>query len=301
MGGDIWVTSEDGVGSCFGFTLQLGIAPDGMPDSTPDLSQVGPIMVVSEDLATRNVLARQLGRIGAEVIACASGAAALETARPDCALIIADHQMAELDGLALADQLQGNGVQTPILLLSTAPGDADKHPLRDRVQGVLQFPPPRRDLIDQIKELTGVEDANQPAEDRKLRILAAEDNKTNQLVFSKMIKNLNVDLKFAGNGQEAVTFYQDFQPDIVFMDISMPIMDGKEATAAIRKLENVSGQKTPIVALTAHAMEGDGASILAAGLDHYLTKPLRKPEIIARIEEAHGAGMQPLLPDQVDG
>jgi CheY-like chemotaxis protein len=126
---------------------------------------------------------------------------------------------------------------------------------------------------------------------RKMRILAAEDNKTNQLVFRKMIKSLDIELQIANNGIEAVAAYQSFQPDMVFMDISMPEMDGKEATGEIRKIEQTTGKHIPVVALTAHAQNGDEAPILQAGLDHYLTKPLRKPAIHDMIRQ--------LVPDDV--
>ncbi len=117
-----------------------------------------------------------------------------------------------------------------------------------------------------------------------MRVLAAEDNRTNQLVFRKMVKDLQIDLHFAGNGREAVEMWQDLRPDLVFMDISMPEMDGREATRAIRDLEETRGlARTPIVALTAHAMEGDSEAILAAGIDKYLTKPLRKVAIVEQI------------------
>jgi CheY-like chemotaxis protein len=118
-----------------------------------------------------------------------------------------------------------------------------------------------------------------------MRVLAAEDNKTNQLVFRKMVKALNIELQFAGNGLEAVELYQSYQPDLIFMDISMPKMDGKEATKAIRALEADTQKHVPIVALTAHAMDGDEAQILEAGLDRYLTKPLRKTAIWSTISE----------------
>ena len=98
-----------------------------------------------------------------------------------------------------------------------------------------------------------------------------------------MVKSLNIDLVFAANGEEAVELYKTYKPDLIFMDISMPKMDGKDATRAIRALESASQTHTPIVALTAHAMSGDEAEILAAGLDKYLTKPLRKPAIFEQI------------------
>ena len=104
-----------------------------------------------------------------------------------------------------------------------------------------------------------------------------------------MVQDLNVDLMVAHNGEEAVAMYETFKPDLIFMDISMPKMDGKEASKSIRKIEERTGQHCPIVALTAHAMRGDEKGILAAGLDHYLTKPLRKSDIMAQIERYHPA------------
>jgi len=118
---------------------------------------------------------------------------------------------------------------------------------------------------------------------RRMRVLAAEDNKTNQLVFRKMVKDLPIDIKFANNGMEAVTAFAEFEPDLIFMDISMPKMDGKEATGEIRRKEAESGDHIPIIALTAHAMDGDADGILVAGLDHYMTKPLRKALIHEQI------------------
>ncbi|MFV2003527.1 MAG: response regulator, partial [Paracoccaceae bacterium] len=127
---------------------------------------------------------------------------------------------------------------------------------------------------------------------RKMRILAAEDNKTNRLVFSKLVRKLNIELEFAENGRIAVQKWQSFQPDLVFMDISMPEMDGKQATREIRALEaSDASRHTPIVALTAHAMAGDDDEIMAAGLDHYLTKPLRKAAIFERIRGATPNGV----------
>ena len=136
----------------------------------------------------------------------------------------------------------------------------------------------------------------EPAAPRKMRVLAAEDNKTNQLVFTKMVKDADIDLKFANNGIEAVEQFTDFAPDLIFMDISMPKMDGKEASTKIRQIEEDRGGHVPIVALTAHALNGDDKGILAAGIDHYLTKPLRKPEIHGKIADACPDDVLPPFP-----
>jgi len=132
---------------------------------------------------------------------------------------------------------------------------------------------------------------------RAMRVLAAEDNKTNRLVLSKMLKGLDIDLQFAGDGAEAVALYQSFGPDLVLMDISMPGMDGKEATGHIRRAEADSGRHVPVVAMTAHALSGDREAILAAGLDGFLTKPLKKADIVDQIAAACPPGARPPVPE----
>lgn len=137
-----------------------------------------------------------------------------------------------------------------------------------------------------------------PPEPRAMRVLAAEDNKTNRLVLSKMLKGLDIDLQFAENGADAVALHDSFIPDLVLMDISMPGMDGKEATAHIRRAGSESGRHVPIVAMTAHALSGDREAILAAGLDGFLTKPLKKADIIDQIAAACPPGARPPVPDE---
>ena len=128
---------------------------------------------------------------------------------------------------------------------------------------------------------------------RRVSVLAAEDNKTNQLVLKRLLKALDIDLEIVENGALAVERYKEAQPDLIFTDISMPMMDGKAAARAIRDFEAAEGlPKVPIVAMTAHAVEGDEEEILAAGIDFYMTKPLRKDALVQHIltaapEDAH--------------
>lgn len=144
-------------------------------------------------------------------------------------------------------------------------------------------------------------EAPTPKPVRRMRILAAEDNKTNRLVFEKMLKSLDLELCFAENGVEAIDKWRGFRPDLIFMDISMPEMDGMQATSRIRAEEQDKDlERTPIVALTAHAVGGDKDEILAAGLDHYMTKPLRKAEIVAQIEEYQPEDSLPVRPPDPD-
>jgi CheY-like chemotaxis protein len=121
---------------------------------------------------------------------------------------------------------------------------------------------------------------------RMLQLLAAEDNKTNQLVFKKMIKSVEMDLRMANNGREALDAFIEARPDIMFTDISMPEMDGLEAVRKIRAHEVETGlPRVPIIAMTAHAMEGDQQRIFDAGIDYYLTKPLKKAEILQKLRD----------------
>jgi len=121
---------------------------------------------------------------------------------------------------------------------------------------------------------------------RKIRVLTAEDNRTNRLVLDKMLAGLNIDLDFAFDGHEAIRKWEAGEYDMVFMDISMPKLDGIEATGKIRDIEAKTGRApVPIVAMTAHAMTGDAARFQAAGMDHYLTKPLSKSLILEKIDE----------------
>lgn len=294
MGGKIWVDSEEGVGSAFGFRITMPVA-DTLEEVAPVLStSLKRALIVDDHEVNRAILEKQMGVLGIETVSCVNGADALAALSQPFDLILTDHNMPDMDGLELAETIRRRGFDVPIILLSSNPGYAEQDPARAHLQAILQKPTPRRELFAKLKALGA--DVEKPEPDlvtdagggtvvsikpagRQMRILAAEDNKTNQLVFRKMIKSLDVELVFANNGLEALEAYRDFKPDLIFMDISMPKMDGKEATQEIRKIEAQSGEHVPIVALTAHAMDGDKDGILAAGLDHYLTKPLRKAAI----------------------
>jgi CheY-like chemotaxis protein len=116
------------------------------------------------------------------------------------------------------------------------------------------------------------------------KILVADDNRTNRLVVSKMLNQEKVELHFAETGRKAVELYEKTQPDIVFMDLSMPELSGIEATAKIRELEKSEGRvRTPIIALTANATEADRNRCLEVGMEGYLSKPVKKAELLRTI------------------
>jgi hypothetical protein len=127
-----------------------------------------------------------------------------------------------------------------------------------------------------------------------MRVLAAEDNKTNRFVLAKMLRHLEIELDFAQDGREALDKVAERPPDLVLMDISMPRMDGKDAARAIRSAEaEAAAPRVPIVAMTAHALAGDREEILAAGIDRYMTKPLKRDLLVAEVLEHCPAGCLP--------
>ena len=304
MGGAVWVDSELGLGSSFGFRVTLPVAEESGSVQIP--VSVRRVLAVDDQFINRTILERQLTPCGIQVTLCRSGAEALERLAQDADydVILTDHEMPDMDGLALLRRLRADGCRLPVLLLTSNPAA-----LRDEdadFAGMLQKPILRAELYRRLQSLTTEQAAKIvlqapviATELRQMRVLAAEDNRTNQLVFQKMVKSLDIDLVFADNGRIAVEKFQSFRPDIIFMDISMPEMDGKEAARAIRALEGGAAH-VPILALTAHAMDGDAEAILAAGIDEYLTKPLRKIAIEgALVQHCPPAARAPLLQSEV--
>ena len=303
MGGEVWVESEVCRGSCFGFRVILPVAEEATAMVPITLRRA---LVVDDQLINRTILERQLSACGVEVVLCRSGAEALQQLRlgQTFDVVLTDHEMPEMDGLALSVQIREAGTEIPIVLLSSNPAAAREGRGADIPAAVLQKPILRSDLFRRLQSLSRpVEAADEPPPPepvgRLMRVLVAEDNRTNQLVFRKMVKDLDIDLTFAVNGREAVDLWQGLVPDLIFMDISMPEMDGRDAARAIRKAEDGRAH-VPIIALTAHAMDGDAEGILASGIDHYMTKPLRRTAILDAISTHCPAGARVPVPAESD-
>ena len=292
MGGRIWVESELGRGSVFGFVLALPVVDISAGD--PALMRASArtalrVLVVDPVEANRQIVIRQMQALGHHVTACASGEAALTHVPEGFDLILTEHAMPTMDGLELAQAVRDTGAGLPILLMTANSGFAEQDPAHVHLHAILQKPTARRHLFAALDGVTGRAalpsvPAKAKGTMRRMRVLAAEDNRTNQLVFSRMLQHLPIDLRFAANGAEAVAACTADWPDLVFMDISMPEMDGKEATRRLRAEQAARGRPhLPIVAMTAHAMDGDREGILAAGLDDYLSKPLRKADLVSHV------------------
>jgi len=121
------------------------------------------------------------------------------------------------------------------------------------------------------------------ARDAPLDILVAEDNEVNQLVFGQILNGLDLSYRVAGNGRTAVEMYRSLNPKLILMDVSMPEMNGYEATCAIRQIEATSGTRIPIIGITAHALKGDREKCIEAGMDDYLPKPISPDRLGTKI------------------
>ena len=287
MGGKMWLDSVPGEGSTFGFLLTLMRAEGDDTRPVPPLPEgLKRIAVIGPELPSRAVLERQLLKLRAEVQTVVDPARLKGPV--DLALLCAGDK-ATLSALRAAGH---DGPVTRCCKDSGCDGIFAGLSLADLRAALIaaseaeDAPPP---------DLMIPEQAPAP---RKLRLLAAEDNKTNQLVFAKMIKPLTLEMEMTGNGVEALAAYKSAPPDLIFTDISMPEMDGLEAARLIRAFEAENGlPRVPIVAMTAHAMDGDEARIFEAGIDHYLTKPLKKPLIIEKITALAPDTVLPVQPE----
>ncbi|MBU2866064.1 response regulator [Pacificibacter marinus] len=294
MGGDIWVDSEQGVGSCFGFHCTMDVVET--VQDVPELpAWIHRAYIVDHISANSAILEKQLTAIGFDVTPIDTGEALLASPL-DGDIYLLDNNLPDTDLGGLIANIRARDVTAPVLLMTSGPVSAAA--LEHDNTSTLQKPLLRADLCLALSKLLPVKTKSEDPNGRLMRILAAEDNKTNQLVFGKMVKDLDIELQFANNGREAIELYESFDPDMIFMDISMPGVDGKEATRAIRAIELTNGHHIPIVALTAHAMAGDDQEILAAGLDHYMTKPLRKAAIIDQIQHYKPVHCRAILPEE---
>ena len=301
MGGTLNLESTAGVGSRFWFDLSLRRV-EACDDAYDSASLDGRRALVVDDNATnRMILRRQLRSWGVEAVEAASGPEALAlVARAadegrEFDIGVLDLNMPDMDGLELAGLLKADPAtaNTTLFLLSSSGERLGVAETRRRGFAASLTKPVRQSelydcLITSLSEddaaaLSTIAETRQRIGAAQGTVLLVEDNKMNQMVGSKVLAKLGYHFDIAAHGGEAVQAVMLTHYDAILMDCQMPVMDGYEATGHIRRLEG-DQRHTPIIAMTAAAMQGDREKCLAAGMDDYITKPVR-PELIAAVLE----------------
>jgi two-component system sensor histidine kinase/response regulator len=301
LGGSIRVDSVPGKGSTFSIDLRLPVASVAVARAPTSHAMEGVrALVVDDNETNRHILQQQLQGWGMQVSCVEGGAEALalmaeaaQTGTP-FQLGILDMHMPHMDGLQLAARIQTHPALavTRLMMLSSTYANADQ--AARQASGVLRYlnkPVRRADLLRVVTALlapapqgaeTGAASSasaagqqQRPAAPESLRgrVLLVEDNPVNQGVARAMLRKLGLSMELANHGAEALALVRTESFDLVLMDCQMPVMDGYEATVAIRNLPDARGQRLPIIALTANAMQGDEQRCLNAGMDAFLAKP----------------------------
>ncbi len=305
MGGHLDLQSEMGKGSTFWFdvplSLQIGLPLGAAPARQVPLEGLR-VLVVDDNATNLLVLQEMLRAWRMRPVICADAAEALSQLQSSAAagepfhLALLDAEMPEVDGFQLAARVRAHpGLEGgPILMLSSADGLGLVARAREvGISLTLVKPIKQSELFDAIASTLGKsipKEAPAPAPAPKkaapgaLRVLVVDDNAVNQRLASILLEGRGHGVVLAGNGREALARLSADRFDVVLMDVQMPEMDGFEATAAIRAQESKTGDRVPIVGVTAHAIKGDRERCLAAGMDGYVSKPIRPETLFEAID-----------------
>jgi two-component system, sensor histidine kinase and response regulator len=319
MGGRLWIESEVDHGSTFHFMLRFTLQQHQVTDSEPvtpiDVRDL-PVLVVDDNETNRRILCELLNRWQMRPTTVSNGPEALsllersQRAGTPFPLLLVDARMPDMDGFALAARIQQDPHLAGATILMLSSSDLAGDATRCRELGIAVYltkPITQAELWDAIMTALHVPHReatpactgapySPPEVERYLRILLAEDNPINQTLATRMLEKQGHTVVVVGDGRGVLDALALHTFDLVLMDVQMPVMDGLTATAIIRGREQQLGGHLPIVAMTAHAMKGDAERCLAAGMDGYLSKPIKADELYATIAKALSHEPMPIPP-----
>ena len=304
MGGQIWVESDPGKGSRFHFTSRLRLLknfPDEEAPALPERLVKQRVLIVDDDATNRTVLTEMVSGWGMHPTAVGNGRAALAeltgaaTSPNAYSMVILDDEMPHMDGFKLAEEIKRESSLKTHVIMMISSADPAREMAQCREAGIsyaLTKPVGQSELLDTILTVLQPEgvrvvlDTPHTASGERLRILLVEDNEVNLELAMHLLTRMGHSVFTVRNGRQAVEAVERDSFDLIFMDLQMPEMDGLEATMRIRAMESAGKPHTPIIALTAHAIKGSRERYLEAGMDDYVTKPVRRKELSEAIERA---------------
>jgi PAS domain S-box-containing protein len=318
MGGRMWVRSEPGKGSEFNFTIVAGLqALDDVQSPPPTTLSDLPVLVVDDNATNRRILEEVLSNWHMRPTVVASGAEALKALeralkeQNPFGMVLLDGHMPVMDGFTLAETIQRDSrfAGSRLVMLTSAGQPDDVRRCRALgLHGHLTKPVKQSELFDVIVSALGkdspawLDSTDEPESGakavRSLEVLLAEDNSVNQKLATRIFEKLGHRVTVVDNGRQAVAAARAGRFDLIAMDVQMPEVDGLEATSAIREMEETTGRHIPIMAMTAHAMKGDRERCLEAGMDFYLSKPIRIAELKESLARLIGDQDEPVIDRQ---
>jgi signal transduction histidine kinase/DNA-binding response OmpR family regulator/HPt (histidine-containing phosphotransfer) domain-containing protein len=315
MGGRIWLESQPGQGTQFHFTVRLKVSSRKTEaDVVVPLETLNGvrILVVDDNQTNRRILHGILTRWGAQITCVESAIEALSEldsmskGEQHYQLLLTDLQMPGTDGFGLVQEIRHRPEVYPVtvVMLTSAGHSGDAEHCRELgIHSYLCKPVRKQELLATILRALGHPQTSLPLEampavrpvrTTSLHILLAEDNRTNQIVATRMLRKMGHTVVAAGNGKEALSLLTTHRFDLILMDIQMPEMDGLSATRIIRASERATRRHLPIIAMTAHAMKGDRELCIEAGMDGYVSKPISSREVEVAIAGVHGLRGEPV-------